>query len=251
VRALLLGARLDVRAWPEAESVGRVPLATRVAGGVAVLFRYGVAVLFGVAADAEKALLERMAAHVEHRYRSHESEELELRIDPARAEGMLEGTLCLQQGSLERLQLIAEVLSKSLLLGHYETRLGADFDRIEPLALQLEREGRIRGGTREHLRRIGRLLLIEHRMVGRAEIGEKPELLWEHPELERLHGLLEGEFEVRERLAALETKLALAARTVRTLVDLINARHALRVEWYIVALILFEILLTLYGMWSR
>ena len=50
-------------------------------------------------------------------------------------------------------------------------------------------------------------------------------------------------------MLAVERKLDLAARSVRTLVDLINARHALRVEWYIVILILFEILLTLYGMW--
>lgn len=61
--------------------------------------------------------------------------------------------------------------------------------------------------------------------------------------------LLESEFEIHERLVALERKLDLAGRTVRTLVDLINARHALRVEWYIVALILVEILLTLYAMW--
>ena len=43
-------------------------------------------------------------------------------------------------------------------------------------------------------------------MVGRAEIGDKPELLWEHPELERLYALLETEFEIRERLAALGTQ---------------------------------------------
>jgi uncharacterized Rmd1/YagE family protein len=85
-------------------------------------------------------------------------------------------------------------------------------------------------------------------MVGRAEIGDKPELLWEHPELERLNAVLEDEFEIHERLAALDRKLELVARTERTLVDLISTRHALRVEWYIVALIVFEILLTLYGM---
>lgn len=38
---------------------------------------------------------------------------------------------------------------------------------------------------------------------------------------------------------------------MRTLVDLLNAKHALRVEWYIVALIVVEILLTLYAMWVR
>jgi uncharacterized Rmd1/YagE family protein len=229
-----------------------MPLAARVpGGGMAVFFRYGVAVLFGVPAEAEKALLKRLEPLMTHHYRRHEAEQIQIRIDPGRAEGLHENALVLGEASLERLQLIADVLSKSVLLSHYETRLSSDFDRIEPLALELERRGRIRGRTREHLKRIGGLLLIEHRMVGRAEIGEKPELLWEVPALERLHALLEAEFEVSERLAALERKLDVAGRTVRTLADLIGARHALRVEWYIVALILVEILLTLYAMWFR
>jgi len=251
-RALLLGARLDLRNWPESETLARMPLAIRLpGGGVAVLFRYGVAVLFGVPAEAEHALREKLAPLTEHRYRSVEVEELEVRVDESRGEGLLEGALLVQSGRPERLQLIADVLSKSALLGHYETRIAGDFDRIEPLALELERKGRIRGRTREHLKRIGALLLIEHRMVGRAETGDKPELLWEHPELERLYALLEAEFEIRERLGALERKLDLAARTVRTLVDLIDVRHSLRVEWYIVALIVVEILLTLYDLWLR
>jgi len=248
-RALLIAARLELRNWPEHDTLARAPLTVRVGErGVAVLFRHGVAVLFGVPAEAEQALCERLAALAEHRYRALESEEIEIRVEEGRVEGLLENALVLHSAGVERLQLIADVLSKSLLLAHYETRLAGDFDRIEPLALELGRKGSIRGGTREHLKRIGSLLLMEHRMVGRAEIGDKPELLWEHPRLERLHSLLEDEFEIRERLAALDRKLELAARTERTLVELISTRHALRVEWYIVALIVLEILLTLYGM---
>ena len=248
-RALLLAARFDLRNWPEGETLARAPLAIRTpSGGVAVLFRYGLVVLFGMAANDEEALRARLLRLAENPYQPAEIEELDVRIDPGRAEGLQEGRLVVQSGSLERLQLIAEALSKSVLLGHYEARLAADFDRIEPLALQLERYGRIRGGSRDHLRRIGALLLIEGRMVGRAEIGDKAELLWDHPELERLNALLEDEFEIHERLTALDRKLELAARTEQTLVDLISTNHALRVEWYIVALIVFEILLTLYGM---
>jgi uncharacterized Rmd1/YagE family protein len=249
-RALLLGARLELRNWPEAETLSRAPLTTRLAGGgLAVLFRYGVAVLFDASPEAARALRERLALPAEPR--GAELEELDIRVDASRPEGLLEGALVLQSASLERLQLVAEALSKSVVLAHYETRLAADFDRIEPLALALEREGRIGGRTREHLKRIGALLLIESRMVGRAEIGDKPELLWEHPRLEGLNALLEDEFEIRERLAALDRKLELVARTERTLVDLMGARHALRVEWYIVALIAFEIGLTLYEMWAN
>jgi uncharacterized Rmd1/YagE family protein len=250
-RALLLGARLDLRTWPEAETLHRAPLAVRLGGGIAVLFRYGVAVLLGVPVEAEHALLERLAPLAEHRYRSPESEELDVRIDTAGTEGLQQGVLVVQGGTLERLLLVAEALSKSVLLAHYESRFARDFDRIEPLALELERRGRIRGGTRDHLKRMGALLLIESRMVGRAEIGDKPELLWDHPELERLNALLEDELEIRERLAALDRKLELVARTERTLVDLISTRHALRVEWYIVILIVLEILLTIYDLWLR
>jgi uncharacterized Rmd1/YagE family protein len=251
-RALLLAARLDLRTWSEAETLARAPLAIKLpGGGIAVLFRFGVAVLFSATPEAEHALRERLAPLMEHRYRSQESEELEARVEAGRPEGLQDGVLVVQSGSLERLQLIAEALSKSVLLGHYETRLKRDFDGIEPLALELERSGRIRGGTREHLRRIGALLLIEQRMVGRAEIGDKPELLWDHPRLEGLNAILEDEFEIRERLAALDRKLELVARTERTLVDLISTRHALRIEWYIVALIAVEILLTVYGMVAR
>ena len=249
-RALLLGARLDLRNWPEAETLARAPLTACLAGGgIAVLFRYGVAVLIDAPPEAERVLLERLAALTEHPYRVAEIEELDVRVDGSRPEGLQDGALVLQSASLERLQLVAEALSKSLLLSHYEARIATDFDRIEPLALELERRGRIGGGTGEHLRRIGGLLLMEQRMVGRAEIGDKPELLWEHPGLERLNALLEDEFEIRERLAALDRKLELAARTERTLVELMSTRHALRVEWYIVGLIAFEIGLTLFGMW--
>ena len=252
VRALLLAARFDLRNWPERETLARAPLALKTSsGGIGVVFRYGVAVLFGVPPNEEEDLRARVLAVAENPYARAEVEELEVRVEPERTEGLQEGRLVVQARSLERLQLIAEALAKSLVLGHYETRLSADFDRIEPLALDLERTGRIRGSTREHLRHIGALLLMESRMVGRAEIGDKPELLWDHPELERLNALLEDEFEIQERLAALDRKLELAARTERTLVDLISTHHALRVEWYIVTLIVFEIVLTLYSMFSR
>jgi uncharacterized Rmd1/YagE family protein len=58
--------------------------------------------------------------------------------------------------------------------------------------------------------------------------------------------VLEDEYELAERRLALERKLELTSRTVETLVDLLQNERALRVEWYIVLLIVLEIMLTLY-----
>jgi uncharacterized Rmd1/YagE family protein len=88
-------------------------------------------------------------------------------------------------------------------------------------------------------------------MVGRAAVAEKPELLWDHPELEGLFIRLEDEFEIKERHVTLGQKLDVITSTAQTLVQLQEGRHGLRLELYIVLLIVFEIGLTLYDMFLR
>ena len=95
------------------------------------------------------------------------------------------------------------------------------------------------------------MLLSEQMMVGRVEISEKPNALWDHPDLEDPYLRMESEFEIRERYAAMERKLNLISRTVHTLVELLHSKRSLWVEWSIVALIVIEIVLTLYTMFAR
>ena len=68
----------------------------------------------------------------------------------------------------------------------------------------------------------------------------------------------DAERALRERLSARTENAyesaeseALVARTERAIVDLISTRHSLRVEWYIVSLIVLEILLTIYQLWMQ
>jgi uncharacterized Rmd1/YagE family protein len=104
---------------------------------------------------------------------------------------------------------------------------------------------------RELLRHIGSTLLVQHRLIGRVGIQDKPDLLWDHPELERLYLRLENEYELAERNTVLERKLALINRTAETAVELLQNRSMLRVEWYIVILIVFEVLLYGYELLLR
>jgi uncharacterized Rmd1/YagE family protein len=73
---------------------------------------------------------------------------------------------------------------------------------------------------------------------------EKPEVLWERPNLERFYLRLEDEYELRERSRVLDRKLDLIARTSETLLELMQSRRSMRVEWYIVILIVIEILIS-------
>lgn len=251
-RAMLLGDRLDLRALETVERLASAPLTIAVgAQGRAVLFRFGAVVLFDVEAIEEAAFLARLRPFIIGSLAEPEMETLTLRIDPQGAEGMDKDILVLRNLSVERLQVVADVLAKSSVLGLYEQQVANSFDRIEPLAEELRKRGRGTRRARDLLSHIGDALLTQHRMVGRAEIIEKPELLWEHPELEALFLRLEDEFELKERAHALERKLELSTRTAETLLDLLQTQRSLRVEWYITTLILVEIGFTIYDLFMR
>jgi len=249
VEAVLIGERIDLRGLAGGERLAAGPLTMSLeGGGVAVLFRFGAVVFFAASVETKKAFLDWLAPRVLQPYAQVERESIDVRIVPTGFEGIesAEGNvLVLQDASIERLQIVADVLAQSVVLARYEAMVARDFDIVEPFAVELSRRGRTSADMRSLLRSIGRALLSEHTMVGRVEIGDKPELLWERPDLERLYQRLADEYELNERHAGLDRKLNLLARTAQTISDLIHNRHSLRVEWYIVILILFDICLSL------
>jgi required for meiotic nuclear division protein 1 len=252
VRALLLGQRLETRGLERDDTLATNPFTLRVAReGTAFLFRYGVAVFAQLSAIEEDEVLRSLRPRIHEPLEIPETDQVQVRINPA-GEDQIEpsGAISLEEASLERLQIIANVLSKSLVLGHSETRIASVFDSIEPLAARLQRKGRPGAQARELLRQIGDVLLTQHRMVGRVEVEEKPDVLWDHPELERLYARLEDEYELVERSRAMERKLALISETAATLIELVHNQRSLRLEWYIIGLIGLELLISLYGLVS-
>ena len=248
VRALLLGERLDTRALERDEPLGVAPLTVDIpGGGVAVLFRYGAVVLFGAATAALDKFVASLRPLVSSALPVPERDDARLLIRPEADQLVdLAGNILLRERTTERLQVVADILAKGLVLSHYETRIADIFDGIEPLAATLREKGRAGARSKQLLCHIGEVLLMQQKMVGRVETGEKPELLWDHPELERLYVRLAEEYELRDRDRALDRKLDVISRTVETLLGLVQTRSSLRVEWYIVLLIVAELLLTTY-----
>ena len=245
-RALFVGQRLDLKVFEHTDQLADHPLTIRAgARGLAVLFRYGVVVCIGLQPTEQVAFLADIQRLVREPFAQPEGDEVELTLSSDEAEGMAQGRVRLNAFDLQRLQLVADVLAKSVVLAYYEMRLAAQFDQIEPLAQRL-RQGRGVGSQgKQLLVHIGDILAIEAKMIGRVEVTEKPELLWDHPEYERLYLRLEDEYELSERHAALERKLQLLSRTAETVLSVLQDKRTLRVEWYITILIVIEVFITL------
>lgn len=246
VEALCLGQRLNTKVLEHSRlSAAPYVIQRGVHGGMAVLFRYGVIVLFGLADDERTDLLEDLREHVTEPAKKIEDEDVEIRLIADKNDGVDPSYIHFKEWDLERIQLVAETLAKCVILSYYESRMADIFDRIEPIAQTLQK-GRVSGRkARNILKHIGTTLSIQRKMVGHVEVEEKPELLWDRPDLERLFMRLEDEYELNERHKSLEKKLDLVYRTAETMMGLLDAKRTLHVEWYITLLIVFDILLTL------
>jgi uncharacterized Rmd1/YagE family protein len=247
-RAKLLGGGIDLLALGATQRAGGAALVVEMRdGGLAVLFRYGAAVLFDATVLEADEFVRQISPRILQPYgeAERETETLRIRIDPQGKETVEGDTAVLNGLTSVKLQLVADVLAKSVALARYETSVAQQFDRIEPFAAKLGAWGRGSREASELLQHLGGALLAEHRVVGGAQVDDTPELLWDHPDQERLWARLRDELEIRERFTALNRKLALISRTAETALELLQNRRALRVEWYIVGLIVLEIALTL------
>jgi required for meiotic nuclear division protein 1 len=251
IRSRFVGERLNLKPL-EAAALSSNPLVVGAgSNGCAVLFRYGVVVFFNLTPIEEASFLEGLKPFISEPAQTLVLEQLEVTFDADTKERLERNVLWLRDRSIERLQAVADIFAKSVILEYYENQIASLFERIRPFADAIQNQGARRPKDRELLRQIGGTLLIQHKMVGIVEVGEKPDSLWERPDLERLYLRLEDEYELRERLLALERKLSLVSRTAETALELMQHDSSHRVEWYIVALIVVEILLSVYELWIK
>lgn len=250
-----LGTRFEVRAYNVGEAIeikgaeGRPSPPLQVVDpvkstGVAILLRSGVIVFFGVEREHHDAFIDSVRARVRDPYDRYETEHALVRV--AESDGVEPDALVVSEASIEKLSVIAEVLGKSVLLARGEAEVAKAFPTIEPLALQMsERPSRLRWNQNDLIRQIGDAMLVQHRLVGSAAVLEKPDLLWDSVVLDRFYTRLEDEYELRERHLALERKLTVVTHAAQTMLELHQTRRSYKVEWYIVGLFVFEIVVNL------
>jgi uncharacterized Rmd1/YagE family protein len=248
-RALLLGERIDTFGLERNDVIATTPLAFRAGTGFVALFRYGAAVLVGLTPLEEDEVIRSLEPRIIAPFAEREEETAILEITADRDEQVAPGgPIVIRELSPERLLVVADALAKSAALARDEHEVAAVFDVIEPFARRLAEKGRAPGGRREILKLIGNALLVRHRVSGRVAVEEKPDVLWDRPDLERLYARLEDEYELKERAGGLNAKLAVIGETATALTDLIHTERSLRLEIVIAVLIVIEIMFTIYQM---
>lgn len=248
IRALQLGDRIDLKGLERDDAFSKNPLAFRLSeGGMVALFKSGAAVFVDMSPVAEDEIVRGLAARIIEPLAEPETETAQVLVRPNEEDVTSPtGAIQIKAADSERLLLVAEALAVSVALAHDERRIARAFEGIEPVTSSLARSRLPPGRKSELLRQIGEALRIQQRLADRVGLDEKPDVLWDHPALERFWAKLVDEYDLAQRARAIERKLAIIRDTADMITDLIATRTSHRLEWYIIALIALEIALGIY-----
>lgn len=139
---------------------------------------------------------------------------------------------------------LATILAKSVALERVEAALEAALDQSEKRIESLERGSlRSAGADATMARDAGAVLRLEYESIHYLGLPDKPECTWDDDNAERLYTQLERQFELRERYAAVRHRVDVLKDLNGTFANLAHAKRSARLEWIIILLIAFEIVL--------
>jgi len=137
-------------------------------------------------------------------------------------------------------------LAKSANLSIFEWRLDQVIERNSHIPEQLARFGRIHMSRKEISMEIGRIFLVKSGINLENNILDTPEEFWEDDKFYGEYKKAMEYFDIDSRLELVNTRLEVMHDMNQILIEATQSHHASMLEWTVIILIVFEILVEVY-----
>ncbi|MDM5219499.1 RMD1 family protein [Peribacillus sp. NJ11] len=141
-------------------------------------------------------------------------------------------------------ELISTVLAKSVALEKTEEQLGKIHDKLEAMIDRLEK-GKLRIGNKELARTTAKIVRHEYNTLAYIMILDKPDITWTSSIAGEFYDSMLDFFELNDRYKILKSKTEILYNIMDGFSNISHSIRGLFVEWIIVILIVFEIVLTI------
>lgn len=211
---------------------------------LAYLFDFGAIVFVNVPDAERERIVETFNKKLPQEPHPPLRESFLLEVRPGSANEVRFERVVVPEVDSTTLDVIATVLAQSVAIDYYDEDVQAILDRVGAVAGEVARQGRPLGRTRDFVRFVGAAMASQVEIISAISLLDKPDLTWENEAADRLHDKMRNNFEIQERHKALEIKLSTIRETLQTLIEFSQTRRMVFLEAAIVALIVFEILLS-------
>lgn len=149
----------------------------------------------------------------------------------------------LKEFSSKHIQIIALVISQSVGLEKYELRMDELLKESGTIIQNYSYSIKNRNRLSLFLKNLS---LMRHEMLMNLFLLDKPNIVWEDEDLEKLYQKLDSILEIKTRYESIDYKMMHLKGDVESLMDFISHKQSEFLEWIIIFLILFEIIFNIF-----
>lgn len=142
---------------------------------------------------------------------------------------------------INHIKIISYVLSQSVALERYENEIETSLSEIGVIVENLKTSGKAMLREKEVLKQIGKVLSVKQTVVAHLSLFDKPEEVWNSPDLENLYNKLNSEYDLRVRFDVLDEKTKYLSDISQMLMNFLAEKRNAFLEMVIIVLIVIEI----------
>lgn len=218
------------------------------------LYYFGGLVFINCSDDVQARCIEGLKQHLEQlkeqpqlRFR----EEYRLEINPAVEATISNDRAVLPEFKQELLEIICFTVAKSVALEQIEERVDTVLDEMGVMINRLG-QGLLELPDKQLARLASTILNFKYTSIAHIMVLDKPEITWDNHEADRFYLTLSNLFELRPRYQEIKHKSETLLDVTDVFSSLSHARRSARLEWIIILLIAFEIVMTLWDkFWGK
>lgn len=210
-------------------------------GGHAFIFKHGIAILWDIEDEAfffKKLSSSSASCKVseELNYKHSSDHHIKIEMDTVYLDKLDELTMLS----------VSFAIAQSIKLSEFEGAMLESLSETEHIPKELAQYGQVPMKRKEIAKERGRLFLTKSRIYLHFELLDTPEFFWEYPELESYYLATRKYLEIQPRIEILNRKLNILQEILGILADEQHHKYSSLLEWIIIILIAFEIIIFIF-----
>jgi len=208
------------------------------------VFDFGVVVFWGCSSDEQKRYLKEFIPFTNQHFDMPFIDEFTFSLDAADFSVKYDHLELPNNDVLTRLA-ISHGIAQSTKLSQFEERVQHTISDTESIPKAIAMTGESRLGRKDVAKLRGRLYITKSDILLNYDLLDVPDFIWEHPEQEGFYTRIVNYLDLSQRVGVLEKKLETIHELLNMMADELKHKHSSLLEWIIIWLIAFEILVFL------
>ncbi|HOO71306.1 MAG TPA: RMD1 family protein [Spirochaetota bacterium] len=213
--------------------------------GNIMVFPYGVVIAWGISHDDTKRLFDQIQPYCEGLHDKPFVDEFSFSMGHESVK-IHADQIHLTEGEPLEIISLSHGIAQSVKLSELEQYVQETIDSTSHIPQSIAKSGRTNMNRKEIARLRGGLFLVEADINMNFELLDTPEFFWEFPEFEEIYYAVTKYLDTKSRIELLIKKLAVIHNLLIMLADEQNHKHMAILEWIIIWLIAFEIIIFFY-----